>query len=333
MLSGACFYLDHFGQMEPKFDISVVICTYNRAEILPAALQSLTSQVVDGLRFEIIVVDNNSTDRTRDVVMEHAKLSRVPIRYIFERKQGLSYARNTGISKSQAPILAFTDDDVTPRSDWLSAIDHAFKTYPQASFVGGKVLPGLEFDPPRWLTKQHWAPLALLDYGDELFIVNKDRPLCLIAANLSFRREIFAKVSFDPKVQRVRDGVGSSEDHELLDRLLRAGVYGIYVPQIVVTSTLDAQRLRKHYHRIWHTGHGRYFSLMRIEEFERAGWKLWDVPAHLYKEAVRLVFLWLICVLRLNLDRAFVYETRLRFVGGFLRQRFADFLARRHRRR
>ena len=92
--------------------MSVIICTYNRCESLRQILQCLLFQDFDKFKYEIIVVDNNSTDNTREIVTEMSKSSAVSIKYIFENRQGLCYARNTGIQYARGEIIAFTDDDV-----------------------------------------------------------------------------------------------------------------------------------------------------------------------------------------------------------------------------
>src|SRR6516162_11213107 len=98
--------------MPDECDVSVIICTYNRQHLLKAALKSILSQQADGLRYEVVVVDNNSTDDTRQVIETFMGRGATNLRYLFEGRQGLSYARNAGVAVSRSPIVAFTDDDV-----------------------------------------------------------------------------------------------------------------------------------------------------------------------------------------------------------------------------
>src|ERR1051325_5562765 len=210
--------------MGEKFDISVVITTYNRRDLLSGALDSILRQQAGGVRFEVIVVDNNSADGTREVVGSLIEMSGPPLRYIFEARLGISEGRNTGIMSARAPIIAFTDDDVRVGPDWIANIKRAFDEHPEADFIGGKILPRWRVAPPRWLTRNHWWPLALLDYGGETFYVSADNPICLPTANLSFRREVFERVGL------FSSDFSSREDHELLVRLWRASRRGLYVP-------------------------------------------------------------------------------------------------------
>src|SRR5436305_8400951 len=141
--------------MNEPFDVSVIISTYNRCEMLPAALESILAQETAGTRYELIVVDNNSTDKTREVVESFIARGHANLRYVFEGKQGLSHARNAGIAAARAPIIAFTDDDVRAASDWVASIKRVFDEHPEVDFVGGKVLPRWEAEPPSWLTPDH----------------------------------------------------------------------------------------------------------------------------------------------------------------------------------
>src|SRR6266850_1508708 len=191
-------------------DVSVVISTYNRCTLLAKALQALLCQTVGAIRYEIVVVDNNSSDQTRDLLQTLMAKNPEKLRYIFEPQQGLSYGRNTGIAGARAPIIAFTDDDVCVASDWIAQIKAGFDADPTVDFLGGKVLPQWEADPPAWLTRAHWAPLALVDYGDQPFYVDADRPLSLLSANLAVRRKLFElRGLFKTDFQRVKKGIGS----------------------------------------------------------------------------------------------------------------------------
>src|SRR5262249_45059951 len=140
-------------------EVSVIIPTHNRAPSLDALLTDLTTQRFDG-GFEILVVDNRSTDETQNVLLRHAQRDG-RVRYLFESEPGASCARNRGIAAATAPILAFIDDDVRPRHDWIASIVSAFAEHPEVDCVGGRVEPRWPCPPPRWLTTVHWPPLAL----------------------------------------------------------------------------------------------------------------------------------------------------------------------------
>ena len=310
--------------MEEKFNISVIISTYNRCDMLPCALESLIAQEAGDTRYEIVVVDNNSTDRTREVVEALIKQGHPNLRYFFEGKQGLSYGWNTGIKHASASLVAFMDDDVSVARDYVANIKRAFDEHPEADFIGGKVLPHWKSETPKWLTRKHWAPLALQDYGEESFCTNEARPICLV--NKAFRREVFDRIGFfKPELGRIKDGIGSSEDHDLQLRVWQSGGHGMYVPDIITYAEVQEERLAKKYHRRWHAGHGRFHAIMRIEEMEVGDLRLFDVPAHLYKQALKDTFGWFTYSLRRNEELAFERENEVRYFGGFFRQRRKDF--------
>jgi glycosyltransferase involved in cell wall biosynthesis len=308
-------------------DVSVVISTYNRCRLLNGALQALLSQTVGPVNYEILVVDNNSSDQTRPVVEALAAQNPERLKYLFEPKQGISYGRNTGIANAKAAIIAFTDDDVRVGGDWIGQIRAGFEANPDIDFLGGKVLPQWPTAPPSWLTKANWSPLALLDYGDLPFHVDSARQLCLIGANSAFRRRAFERVGlFKTDFQRVKDGIGSLEDHEILLRLWRANRRGLYLPELVVTAEVEPERMEKQYHRRWHACHGRFYAALHSEEVERSKiGRLFGVPAHFYRRALGDAVGWTLASIRRHPEEAFTNELGLRYFGGFATRRWREF--------
>jgi glycosyltransferase involved in cell wall biosynthesis len=299
-------------------EVSVVLSTYNRADRLPAALEALLHQIGD-VPFEIIVVDNNSSDDTAAVVRRIAARSAGRVRYAFEPRQGLSHGRNAGIRLAQSSIIAFTDDDVRVSADWIVQLRRAFDQHPEAGYVGGRVLPVWLSPPPPWLTTAHWAPLALQDYGPEIHISGRERAVCLVGANLAFRKLVFDRVGlFTASLGRVKDGIGSTEDHDMQLRAWRAGVRGFYVPALVVLAEVTPDRLHKRYHRRWHQGHGRHCAMMRLRELVPADLgpmsepddivTLFGSPAFVYADLVRTAALWLKAVCRRGESRFYYHQ-------------------------
>jgi glycosyltransferase involved in cell wall biosynthesis len=253
--------------------------------MLHDAVRSVLAQhVASTPPFELLVVDNNSTDNTPEVVDRFAHVDG-RVRYIFEPRQGSSYGRNAGIREARAPLIAFTDDDVRAQPDWVEAIVRAFREHPEADVVGGRVLPIWPAAPPPWLTRDHWMPLALVDYGEAPAAITTDHPLCLVGANLSFRRPVFDVVGdFAPDFQLGEHGIlGSVEDHEIQMRVLGTGRTVLYDPRITVRAKIQSNRLDRAYHRRWHTGHGYFYALLRSAEMERTRRGTWfggpSVPA------------------------------------------------------
>ena len=146
-------------------NISVIICTYNRSGSLVRTLESFREVLhPKDAAWELVVVDNNSSDNTREVVDLFIEKSGIPCGYVFENKQGLSYARNNGVAEAKGEILSFTDDDVIVDKNWLQNIEHEFKEKDVAC-IGGKILPIWEKPQPEWLKGELMQFLALQDLG------------------------------------------------------------------------------------------------------------------------------------------------------------------------
>jgi glycosyltransferase involved in cell wall biosynthesis len=303
--------------------VSIVLSTCNRRELLARALRALLAQR-DAPPHEILVVDNHSTDGTRELVDGMVRgVTDGRLIYAYEPRQGLSFARNAGIARARAPIVAFTDDDVIADPDWVAAIDGALRRHADAQYVGGRVLP-LWQAPPAWLTPDHWSPLALQDHGAEAFAVGAARPLCLVGANMAFRVEAFRTAGlFSPAVQLLPGTLGSTEDHELMRRIWETGGHGVYDPSIVVRTEVQPERLRRGYHRRWHYAHGRSHARMRLPEMERSRARVLGVPAHLYRQALAYLVEFAGHTIQQRTAAAFHAEIGLWFFAGFVRERIA----------
>jgi glucosyl-dolichyl phosphate glucuronosyltransferase len=307
--------------MSSEPEVSVVIPTYNRSAMLRDTVNSVLQQDCR-CTFEIVIVDNNSRDDTKAVVDSLIAQHPGKLRYVLESKQGNAHARNCGVEAAKGAIIAFVDDDVTVERDWLQSAIDILNSRKDLSFVGGRVLPAWNGTPPSWVTEEHWAPLALLDYGTEELPISGMNPRGLLTANLAMRRTVFDEVGmFLPDLQRVKDRIGSMEDHEFLLRVCRSGKQGIYTPRMTAIAPVEVDRLTKSYHRRWHTGHGYFYAVMRDPEFERSKFSLMGVPSHLYKQTAANVIGWIVKKLGGNEAAAFERECRLRFFYGFLSQR------------
>ena len=315
---------------------SVIIATYNRADDLRATLASLARLEPDGA-WEVIVVDNNSTDATRQVVEQAAASFPAPLRYAFEARQGRSPALNTGIGMARGEIIATTDDDVRVPADWLNAAARGL-TALNADYVGGRVLPIWMGPRPAWLRDQskHWAVIALLDYGPEPREFGARVPL---GVNMAFRRDAFARAGlFDPDTGRKAGTLLGQEVREWCIRARRAGVRGFYLPAFTLEHIIPADRLTKAYFRRWFFWRG----ISRARLYQRDGldmespedaprvstrggtWQIGGVPPYMYRRALAALRDWLLAVLRRQPDEAFAHETWLWFFAGVVRQRWQD---------
>lgn len=315
---------------DPAPAISAVVSTYNRADQLPLALAALQRQT-GAVPYEIVVVDNNSTDATADVVARLAAAD-PRIRYLFEPRQGLSHGRNTGIAHAGAPIIAFFDDDVRVADNWIEELHRIFAERPEIEYIGGRVLPNFIEPPPPWLTTSHWSPLAVQDYGSAPVVSGPEHAVCLVGASLAFRKRAFDAVGlFTPDLGRIKDGIGSTEDHDMQLRMWRAGMRGLYAPSVVAIADVTPDRLTKSYHRRWHAGHGRHCALMRLREFVPSDLgplsqpkdlvMLFGSPAFVYAELIRATSRW--AEARWRGGDSLFYAHQMRHVWSYIRTRAA----------
>jgi glycosyltransferase involved in cell wall biosynthesis len=316
-------------------DVSVVVSTYNRALSLLLTLESLVRQETPpGLHYEIIVIDNNSTDNTRAVVEGVRPRGFTRLIYRFESRQGVSYGRNTGISIARAPIVAFTDDDNDVSPAWVATIKATLDAYPEIDVLGGPILPRWPSRPPDWLDRRHWSPLAIMDYGDRPFRSNAAMPICFLTANLAVRRETFARIgAFSPRFPR-------GQDHEFLLRFWRAGGQAWYVPALVAYARIQPDRLTRRYHREWHRRHGAAAASMRLQESIGPRGALLDAPIggtavcgappFVYGELFRETRAWVQSLPKGAASLRLHHSDRMRYLAGYLRERASGRGRRRH---
>lgn len=219
--------------------LSALICTRNRAQSLGETLARIFAQrFAGGYDFEVVVVDNGSTDETRQVVEQFVERHRGVIRYRFEPRRGLSHARNTGIAEAHGEIIVFTDDDVLVDADWLNQIYREFTNDPGLAMLGGRVL----------LARPELQEISLQTCDQRLTFTFPDGGNFAIGANMAFRRELFDRVGlFDPRLGAGRFFAGADEA-DLFYRGLRAGYQLRYAPNVLVHHNHDrvtAQQVRR----------------------------------------------------------------------------------------
>src|SRR5262245_24250392 len=149
--------------------IDVIIATYNRAALLERAARSvLAARRLPEFDFTITIADNNSTDNTREVVARLAQESNGLVRYLFEPRQGKSYAVNTAIAAAIGDVIAFADDDQVMDGEWLCAIYRAFAD--GFDYVTGRVLGDWEAAPPVWYDERLRGPVSIYDGGEDRYL-------------------------------------------------------------------------------------------------------------------------------------------------------------------
>jgi glycosyltransferase involved in cell wall biosynthesis len=298
-------------------DLTVVVCTYNRARRLEGTLAALVAQEAPQLSWEVLVVDNNSRDNTREVVQTVASAGRIPVRYEFERQQGLSRARNRGVAQARGQIIAFTDDDVLPGPHWVRDSVDALERW-RADGVGGRILPRWEEPPPSWLavSPRLRLLLALMEWDVAQVLTSPIRGVPQIwGANMVFRRTVFDSIGgFDTRRGPVGSDLSRGEDTEFIERAVGHGLRMVYDPVLVVWHRVGRERLRKQYFRRW--------------MFDTHTWDvygtpplgpLWaGVPRWHYRIVARDLFRWLAHTL---LHRADSFDRELDLIAEFGRLR------------
>ncbi|MEQ9670143.1 glycosyltransferase family 2 protein [Coleofasciculus sp. G2-EDA-02] len=227
----------------PTPQIAAIICTHNRDAYLGAAIDSLLAQDCDN--FLVVVVDNASSDRTREIV--EARISHPQLKYVYEPVIGLSVARNTGAKETTAPILAYLDDDAVASPQWLSVLLDAYQQNDKLAIAGGKVTliwpPGVE--PPNWISPELAGNLGLYDLGDSIVYI-KEPGLTPRGLNYSIRRTFLEQIGgFDPNLGRKGKKLLSNEELYMTELALKQGWQVAYIPDAVAAHNVAPERLKR----------------------------------------------------------------------------------------
>ncbi|HMQ50521.1 MAG TPA: glycosyltransferase [Anaerolineae bacterium] len=235
-------------------NVSVIIPTRNRSQWLSLTIESLVTQDFSPSTYEILIVDNGSTDNTEQVVQKF--ISEHPphnIKYIYEPEPGSLSARHRGALEANGEILVFTDDDVEPVRGWLSAIFQTFKDG-SVHLVGGPNLPKFEVEPPEWIFK-YWdkhndgftcGSLSLSSFGDKKQVID---PMYVWSLNWSIRKKTFFEAGgFHPCVipKHLQQFQGDGETGLSL-KLKEKGLLAVYVPEALIYHHISRERLTARY--------------------------------------------------------------------------------------
>jgi glycosyltransferase involved in cell wall biosynthesis len=237
-------------------NLSVVLCTYNRAAELEKTLAALAAQHVPAdVRWELVLVNNNSTDATEAVCRRFAEHAPMPVTYVFEPEQGLSKARNTGVATARGTVVAFTDDDVSPEPDWVATLTTIMEDT-KLDGVGGRVIPVWPAPPPAWLDLHLRFRLALLESMDRRVAILDDETratgIRIYGANMAFRRQVFTDIgSFLTTLSAKGDKLYRGGDTEFVRRAVGAGKTIVYEPRLVVRHRIPPGRMTRRYFRKW----------------------------------------------------------------------------------
>lgn len=230
--------------------LSVIFCTYNREKYIYNAMKSIAEQDFLYQDYEVVLVNNNSTDSTEKICNQfQTDYPQVEFRYFMETNQGLSYARNRGVRESLGDILVFVDDDATVFEDYLSSIKRFFESHPDVSACGGPIEPVYEVDKPKWLS--HYTEQLL---GGKLYEGEKEKLFSNGkypgGGNSAFRKEVFEKYGlFNVELGRKGTGLIGAEEKDLYDRLTRGNEIFYYLPQMGIYHYIPEKKLTESHFR------------------------------------------------------------------------------------
>ena len=229
---------------------SVIFCTYNREKYIYNAMKSIAEQDFSSQDYEIVLVNNNSTDSTESICNQFQKdYPHIVFRYFLETNQGLSYARNRGVAESRGEILVFVDDDATAFDHYLSSIDILFKEHPSVRACGGPIQPVYEVTKPKWLS--HYTEQLI---GGALYEGDSVKPFrngrYPGGGNSAFRKEIFDIYGlFNVELGRKGTGLIGAEEKDLYDRLTRGKEQFFYLPQMGIYHYIPEKKLTEAHFR------------------------------------------------------------------------------------
>jgi glucosyl-dolichyl phosphate glucuronosyltransferase len=301
-------------------NITVILCTFNRCRMLEKALESVAgSSLPDSVDWEVLIVDNNSTDQTSDVV-ENFRL-RYPgkFRYLFEPRSGKSRALNAGVREARGTTLAFIDDDVVVDPNWLQNLTAPLRNGVCAG-VAGRILPERGFSPPRWILladRDALAPLAIFDPDREAGPLDTSP----FGANMAFEKRVFEKhggFRTDLGPEPGRGTPQKCEDSEFGQRLLAARESLRYEPTAIVYHSVPPNRTQKKYFLAW------WFDKSRsdIRAFgvpTDTKWFAARVPLYLFRRLAAWTVRWMVAV---EPSRRFFCKLKVWTVAGMILECF-----------
>jgi glycosyltransferase involved in cell wall biosynthesis len=300
--------------------VTVAICTWNRSQLLDQTLARMADlRIPEGVTWDLLVVNNNCTDDTDAVLAKHQQ--RLPLRRLFEPRQGQSNARNCAMAVARGELLIWTDDDVLVDPDWLAEYVAAAGRWPDAAYFGGRIDPWFESTPPDWMVanrRQFEGLLVIRDLGGpERLFGEKEEPF---GANMAFRQEVLRLWQFNPQLGRRGAEQIVGDETDLIGRVRARGHHGVWVPAARVQHYIPTARMSKAYLQDYFFAGGR-MSVRLGARFEGKQWR--GIPRWLYRRYVELRLRagwqrlvrerdWMVTYLKAAQIRGIMHELRVR---------------------
>jgi glucosyl-dolichyl phosphate glucuronosyltransferase len=302
-------------------DISVIICTYNRSQNLFECFDYLNKQTEsDSIKWEIVLVDNNSTDDTKGVADQLECLyPSLNLRYLFEAEQGLSAARNRGIREAKGSFLIFIDDDIRVTPVWLKTISSTFKKI-DCDAVGGRIHVESPDALPKWITPEMYGFLGHQDFG------SKPHPMDGITefpfgGNMAVNRRVIDLIGyFDVDMGRKGEGLKKEElykgeETDFFNRLAQAGGKFYYHPDALVYHKILPHQLQKRFFLILHYNAGKVDAI-RDKNTHKS--KLYGVPLFILPQFFRSIVRYLKQLITVGPDNSFRQLMNVYYFWGMI---------------
>lgn len=245
--------------------ISIIVCTYNRDPYIYRTLEHIATNGFPTDSYEIVLVNNNSTDRTeKECRRFEADFPRVNFRYFVETRQGLSFARNRGIRESVNEVLLFLDDDAFMQENYLRNLTANVERYPEAAAFGGKITPLYESGiAPQWISKWTYSWVSAIDKGPVVCLfTGNSYP---IGANMGFRRSCFQYGDFNTELGRSKGNLMGGEEKDIFNHLKAQNLKIYYFPDVEVQHVIPEKRTTQEYIRQFALGIGRSERLRTLK--------------------------------------------------------------------
>ncbi|MBF0622752.1 MAG: glycosyltransferase family 2 protein [Magnetococcales bacterium] len=301
-------------------DISIVISTYNRDYNLPDCLSAFDDQIdLDGVDWEVILVDNNSNDATQTVVQALIEKVSYRLRYTFEAKQGLSNARNHGTEIAQGRYIVFTDDDIRVSPGWIAAYWRGFQQT-KAQVVGGRIHLDPTVPVPTWIEQNPVVKgfIGFQDYGPEPKALDGHKTYPY-GGNMGFERDVLINAGgFDPNLGRKGTGTSASElikgeETVLFNTLGDQGCMMWYTPDALVYHKVHDFQLKRRYFMIVQYNSGKINAARDPDRYSRT---LFGIPLFIVNQLLRLLVSYLIQLVSKGPSGAFVQLMKVAYQIG-----------------
>jgi len=271
--------------------LSVIICTYNRDKYIYNVLKSIAENDFSPEKFEIILVNNNSTDNTESECKRfRSDFPQTEFHYFVETNQGLSYARNRGIKEATGDILIYVDDDAAVQKEYLQAYYDFFEQHSQAMAAGGPIIPVYETQKPKWMSHFTLPMMTGHLYKGNRVLEFKGGEYP-IGANTAYRKSVFEKVGlFNVDLGRKGESLMGAEEKDIFDKMRSLGMKYYYLPGAILHHFISDARLTDDYfNRLT-------YSIGKSERMRTKAISQWKYAKRIISEGVKWVVSIFLCI-------------------------------------